>query len=166
MPKKYIGKFLTFKFVGRKYDVSGVVLDYNDDYTLIRNCNDYLFDGYMIFRNLKVEFFQGDHEKRAMKILKLKKYLFKENLKINLGSLGQIFSYIDKKYGLIQLDNQKGDASDVVKYLGQSGKVYLFNELTVDAKWRDELHLPEKQCRFISFDNDYLKSLKLLGKIK
>jgi hypothetical protein len=164
MSRKYIGKFLSFKFVGRKHNISGVVLDYNDDYTLIRSCTDYMLDGYIVFRNLKVEYFQGDYEKRATKILKLKKYSFKESLKISLESLDQIFSYINKKYGLIQLDNRKGDASDVLRYLGQSDEVYLFDELTVDAKWRYKLRLPEKECRFICFGNDYLKSLKLLAR--
>jgi|GEM_PF-3803584 hypothetical protein len=37
MTKKLTGKFFTFKFAGRKYDITGVVLDYNDDWTLIKH---------------------------------------------------------------------------------------------------------------------------------
>ncbi len=166
MTKKFIGKFFTFKFVGRKHDISGVVLDYNVDWTLIRRCIDYSLDGYTIFKNEKVDHFYGDSEKRATKILKLKKYSFKEKKQIILDSLDAILKSIDKKYGLIQLDTRKGDASDVVKYLGQADSFYLFDELTTAAKWRYKLRLPEKECRFISFDNGYLNSLKLITKFK
>jgi hypothetical protein len=166
MTKKLIGKYVTFKFTGRKYDITGVVLDYNEDWTLIRACTDYCPDGFTIFKNEKVEYNFGDKERMATRILKLKQYSYKNDPKIDLKSLDEILSSIDKKYALIQIDTRKGDASDVVKYLGQEDSLYLFDELTTTAKWRYRLRLPEKECRFISFDNDYLNSLKLVTKFK
>jgi hypothetical protein len=166
MAKKFTGKYFTFKFVGRKFDISGVVLDYNDDWTLIRVCTDYSPDGYMIFKNEKVEYCYGEKEKMATKILKLKKYAYQSDPKISLASLHEMLNSIDKKYRLIQLDTRKGDASDVVKYSGQVDSLYLFDELTTTAKWRYKLRLPEKECKFISFDNSYLNSLKLVTKFK
>jgi len=166
MTKKLIGKFLTFKFVGRKYDIPGVVLDYNENWTLIRNCSEYSPDGFTIFKNEKVDYFYGDKEKMATKILKQKKYSYLQDPKVALGSLDEILRSIDKKYSLIQLDTKKGDASDVVKYLGCVESLYLFDELTTTAKWRYKLRLPEKECRFISFDSNYLNSLKLVTKFK
>jgi hypothetical protein len=166
MTKKLIGKFLTFKFVGHKYDISGVVLDYNGNWTLIRNCTEYSPDGFTIFKNEKVDYFYGEKEKMATKILTLKKYAYQNDPKIPLASRDEMLNSIDKKYGLIQLDTRKGDASDVVKYLGQVDSLYLFDELTTTAKWRYKLRLSEKECRFISFDNSYLNSLKLVTKFK
>jgi hypothetical protein len=166
MTKKLIGKLLAFKFVGRKYDIIGVVLDYNEDWTLIRNCAEYFPDGFTIFKNVKVDYYYGEKEKMATKILKLKKYSYENDPKITLGSLDEMLNSIDKKYGLLQLDTRKGDASDVVKYLGQADSLFLFHELTTTAKWRYKLQLPEKECRFISFDNSYLNSLKLVTKFK
>ena len=166
MTKKFTGKFFTFKFVGRKFDVSGVVLDYNDDWTLIRHCPDYSPDGFMIFKNEKVDYYYGEQEKMAAKILKLKKYSYQNDPKITLSSLNEMLKSIDKKYRLIQLDTLKGDASDIVKYLGQVDSLYLFDQLTTTAKWRYKLRLPAKECRFISFDNGYLNSLKLVTKFK
>lgn len=157
---------MTFKFVGRKYDISGVVLDYNDNWTLIRACTDYLPDGFTVFKNEKVDFNYGENEKMATKILKLRKYSYQNDPKITLASLHVMLDVIDKKYGLIQLDTRKGDASDVVKYLGQSDSLYLFDELTTTAKWRYKLQLQERKCRFISFDNNYLNSLKFVTKFK
>ena len=166
MTQKLIGKYFTFKFVGRKYDISGVVLDYNDEWTYIRTVEDYSPNGFTIFKNKKVEYYYGENEKMATKILKLKNYIYKNEPSIALSSLDQILNSIDNKYGLIQLDTQKGDASDVVKYLKQVDSLYLFDELTTLAKWRYKLKLQEKECRFICFDNDYLNSLKLVTKFK
>jgi hypothetical protein len=51
--KRYIGKFLSFQFQGRKDKISGIVLGHNGDYTFIRICIDYRLDGYTIFKNEK-----------------------------------------------------------------------------------------------------------------
>ncbi len=166
MPKRSIGKFFTFEFKGRKDNISGVVLDYNDDWTLLKNCVDYRLDGFIIFKNDKVEHYYGDYEKRATKVLKLKGYNFEKEPKIPIDNLESIFNFISEKYKLIQLYTRKGDACDVVSYLGEDNSLYLFDELTTNAKWRYKLKLPEKECRFISFDNDYLNSLKLITKFK
>ena len=164
MQKRLIGKYFTFKFSGRKSDISGIVLAYNENYTLIRTVVDYTPDGYTIFKNEKVEHFFGDHEKFATKILKLKNYSSDEEPNIPIDTLDNIFTFISDNYQLIQLDTRKGDASDVVRYLGQDEKFYLFDELTTTAKWRYKLRLPERECRFISFDNNYLNALKLITK--
>lgn len=164
MGKILIGRFFTFKFKGRKDNISGVVLAYNQSMTLIRRCHDYMLDGYTIFKNEKVEHYYGEYEKRAAKILKLKKYSINKEPIIPIDKLETIFNYITEKYKLIQLDTRKGDASDVVSYLNKDGNLYVFDELMTNAKWRYKLRLPEKECRFISFDNDYLNSLKLITK--
>lgn len=164
MTNREIGKFLTFEFIGRKQNISGVVIDYNDTYTLVKNCFDYQFDGYTIFKNDRVEYMYGESEKRATKILKLKGYKFGKEPKIPIDNLDNILSFITNKFLLIQLDTRKGDACDVVRYLRQEKSTYIFDELTTAAKWRNKLELREKDCRFISFDNDYLNSLKLITK--
>ena len=166
MQKKYLGRFLTFKFSGRKETISGVVLAYNNNWTLVKRCVDYDPDGYTIFKNEKVEHYYGDFEKRAAKILKLKNYSFKKEPKIPIDTLETILAFATRKFKLIQLDTRKGDAFDVVSYLGKTDSLYQFDELTTNAKWRYKLNLPEKECRFISFDNDYLNSLKLITKFK
>lgn len=164
--KRYIGKFLSFQFQGRKDKISGIVLGHNGDYTFIRTCIDYRLDGYTIFKNEKVEFIQGDYEKRAARILKLKNYLPEKEPVIPIDTLENILMYVGQQYRLIQLDTRKGDASDVVDYIGGMGKLYHFDELTPNAKWRYKLQLPERECRFINFDNDYLNSLRLITKFK
>ena len=164
MTKQIIGKFRSFRFKGRKENVSGVVLDYNDNWTLLKKCDAYNLDGFIIFKNERAEDVYGDYEKRASKILKLKGYNYKEEPQIPIDNLANIFKFISDKYKLIQLDVAKGDAFDVVSYRGEENSLYLFAELTTNAKWRYKLELPEKECRYISFDNDYLNSLLLITK--
>ncbi|MHA4847872.1 hypothetical protein ACX0G7_27140 [Flavitalea antarctica] len=164
MQKKYIGKYFTFKFKGRRDDFSGVVLTYNGSYTLIRNFTDYVPDGFRIFKNYNVDFYSSDHTKTATKILKVKKYsIVKEHL-APIDSLESIFTYINRRYKLLSLDASNGKGFDVVRYLGRHEKRFRFSELTTSAKWRYTLDLPEKECRYISFDTNYLKSLKLITK--
>jgi hypothetical protein len=164
MSKKYIGKYLTFKFTGRKYDLTGIVIAYNKTYTLIKIFRDYCPNGFHIFKNDKVEFHFGDSEKIATKIIRLKKYSITNEPTIPIDTLDNILTYINKQYKLIGLETRKGDSMDVVRYLGQNDGKYSFDELTPSAKWRYKLQLEEKECRFIEFDTNYLNSLKLITK--
>ncbi len=166
MKKRFLGKVYTFKLQGRKSNISGFVLSYNDDWTLVKRCADYTFDGYTIFKNENVEFELGEFEKRITKILKLKNEYPPKLPKIKIDSLDDILKSISNKYKLIQLDFKDGESFDVVTYLGKSDSNYLFDELTTNAKWRYKLKLSEKECRVISFDNDYLNSLKLITRFR
>jgi hypothetical protein len=166
MRKSYLGKFLTFKFTGRKSIITGIVLDYNDDWTFIRTIPDYSPYGFTIFKNDGCTYEYGETEKFATRILKMKKLNFSSKPKLKISSLDEILSSIDKKYKLIQLDTNDGEAFDVVKYKKFEDDLYHFDELTTRAKWRYKYTLPEKAIRYISFDNDYLNSLRLVTKFK
>ena len=98
----------------------------------------------------------------TLKILKKKYGSEKKSAPIELTELGEILTNIQQSYRLLQLDNKKGDAFDVVKYLGNEKSLYVFRELTVNAKWGFELRLPAKKISVISFGNDYLDSLLLI----
>lgn len=59
MKKRFIGKVLTFKYTDRPTRITGILVDYNDDWTLLKyNAFDYLIDGYIILRNKNIEFAQ------------------------------------------------------------------------------------------------------------
>lgn len=166
MRKSAIGKLFSFRFPGRKSGIQGIVLGFNQEWTLVRRVLDYTPDGFTIFKNEKAECRQGDDEKFAAKILKLKKYSHLKEPKVPIDSLEAILSYADKRHKLIQLDTRDGEAFDVVKYLGTKNSLYLFDELTTKAKWRYKLKLPKKEILYISFGNNYLNSLKLIAKFK
>jgi hypothetical protein len=162
MLKRHIGKFYKFNFTGRKDDIYGIVLDFNDQWTLIKRVVDYYFDGYTIFRNIGVKYEQGEYERFASKVLS-KKYHQIKTIKVPLTSLEDILLFVDKGFKLIQLDMKDGKAFDVVRYVGVEDNNYVFDELTPRGKWRYKLKLTEKEIRYISFDNDYVNSLRLMA---
>ncbi|RYZ82863.1 MAG: hypothetical protein EOP04_21180 [Proteobacteria bacterium] len=166
MRKSQIGKLYSFKFPKRKSEIQGIVLDYNDEWTLLKRAYDYSTDGFTVFKNEKVQAIQGEYEMFAAKILKAKNYSPSKEPKVPIDSLERLLSYINKKYSLIQLDAKDGEAFDVVKYRGFEDDLYHFDELTTRAKWRYKLRLPAKEINYISFGNDYLNSLKLVTKFK
>ncbi len=163
---KFKGKYCSFNIKGRKDKISGIVLNWNDSWTLIRTCVDYRIDGYTIFKNENVEFEINEFEQRADKILKLKKYNYKTEPKIKINSLLEIIRYIDKNHKLIQVDTKDGKAFDVVKFKHFENDIYFLDEILADGKLRDVLEFKEKIFRVISFDNDYLNSLKLITKFR
>lgn len=166
MRKHQVGKHYSFKFPKRKSEIQGIIIDYNNEWALIKRTYDYSTDGFTVFKNDKLEAIHGAYEKFAAKILKAKNYSLSNEPKIPIDSLESLLSYIDKKYHLIQLDTNDGEAFDVVKYLGFENNLYHFEELTTRAKWRYKLKLPAKEIKYISFGNDYLNSLKLVTKFK
>jgi hypothetical protein len=163
MKKNLIGKFLTFIFNGDKSNISGIVLSYNDDWTLIRRCNDYLIDGYVIIRNNTYsKYVQGEYELRAMKILTLKKYDYLNEPVIPISNLDNIIEYISKKHILFSLDVKDGDAFDVLKFKNKINEKYNLDELMPNGNFRNLLCFSKTVFRVISFDTDYMNSLKLI----
>ena len=157
------GNLLTFKLKYRSDLISGIVLDNRNGWVLIHRCADYRIDGYSIIRtDLISGQFLGDKERLTSKIIKKKYGAEKKSVPIKLTSLEEMLMSIQQKYHLLQLDNKKGDSFDVVKYLGSEELVYMFRELTINAKWRYKLKLPAKEITVVSFGNDYLNSLLLI----
>ncbi|MGN6435013.1 MAG: hypothetical protein ACTHMM_00710 [Agriterribacter sp.] len=160
------GKYISFTIKGRKDKIRGIVLNLNKDWTLIKTCIDYTVDGYTIFRNINVKHEYGEFERRANKILLLKKYDYRKEPRIPIDSLPEIIAYIDKHHKLIQVDTKDGKAFDVLKLKYIENNIYFLDELLTNAKWRDVMEFKENIFRIISFDNDYLNSLKLITKFK
>jgi hypothetical protein len=157
------GKFLTFELSKRSESLSGIVLNYNEEWIFIKRVIDFRLDGYTIFENAeKIVSSYGAYEKLATIILKKKKYDHKKDIVMPIIEISDMLNFITKNYTLIQLDNRKGDAFDVVKFIRKEDSLYVFNELTTNAKWRFKLQLPRKEVSVISFDTDYLNSLKLM----
>jgi hypothetical protein len=163
---KYKGRFLSFKIKGRKSKISGVVLDWNDEWTLIRRCIDYSVDGYSIIRNKNLTFFYEEFEQRANKILKIKKYNYKSEPKIPIDNLLKIVTYVDKNYKIIQVDTKDGEAFDLLKFKYFENMTFYLDELLANGKWRDVMEFKEDIFGVITFDTDYSNSLSLITNIK
>lgn len=159
---KRIGKFYRFSFDGCAFKTDGIMLASNAHYTLVKTFSDFVPDGFSLLRNKQMHFEIDDHAKMAAKILRLKKYTIANEPEFPFDTLDRMLKYISDKYKLMALHTANNKGFDVVKYNRLLGDSYRFRELTTLAKWRYELELPEEECRFISFDTNYLNGFKLV----
>ena len=164
--KKYIGQLVSIKYTDRPTPFFGFVVDYNDDWTLLKlNSSDYLIDGYVILKHKNIEGFKIDtNVKFKEKVIKLKG----ENLPIvknfPLTDLETILSYLTKEYGVFAFFLK----SEKSCYLGKL-KTYSRNLLTIDylnpkGLWTKRMDFRPNDIRTIEFDTDYINSLKLVSK--
>jgi hypothetical protein len=162
--KKLIGQLISIKFTDRKEQVSGYVIDYNDDWTLFKyNPVDYIIDGYLILRHKNIEGYRrSKKEKWTEKIINLKGLKPKTKENMPLANLETILTYLTKKHGIFQAYTK----SETVTYLCQlksiSEKELVLYNLNSNGKWKGQLKFKPSEIRLIQFDNDYINSMKLL----
>ncbi|WP_299126386.1 hypothetical protein [uncultured Winogradskyella sp.] len=166
--KKHIGKIVSFKFeyVNKIEIYRGYIIDYNDDWTLLKyNTVDYITDGYLILRNKYINAYcRDDDEKFHQKVLDLKgKSVVPADL-IPIDNIETILNYLTEKFGAFQFDLKSNEYC----YLGKV-KTIEKNNLTFDflnskGVWSETRDCKLGNIRTIEFDTDYVNSLLLVSK--
>ena len=112
MTKKITGQLISIKFTDRKMPITGIVVDYNDDWTLLKyNPVDYIVDGFIILRHKNIEGYRHDtEEKFREKVIKLKGKQSNDSDKIPIDDLQTILTYLTDNFGVFQFST-KSDAS-------------------------------------------------------
>jgi len=163
--KKHIGQLVSVKFTDRKTPIYGYVVDYNDDWTLMKyNPVDYIIDGYIIFRHKNIEGFLRDvDEKWREKVINLKGLQPKENDIIPLTDLETILTYLTENFGVFQIYTK----SETACYLGRlksiDNKELVLENLNPKGKWDGKMKFKIIDIRTIEFNTDYINSLKLVS---
>ena len=165
--KNHIGQVVSFKvdYVSSEEIYRGYVIDYNDDWTLLKyNPVDYVIDGYIILRNKHIKSSRRDKvEKFHQKILDLKKQRVTSSDKIPIDDIKTILNYLTEKFGAFQFNLRSTDYC----YLGRVRSI-IKNTLTIDfidtdGKWSDIRDYKLGNIRTIEFDTDYINSLLLIA---
>lgn len=165
---KFIGKVLSlnFEYVNTDETFRGYLIDYNEDWTLLKyNPFDYVIDGYIVLRNKYVDhFIRGKSEKFHQKILDLKGHALRPIDKIPIEDIETILNYLTEKYGVFQFDLRSSNYS----YLGRVNSIVKSN-LKIDfldpkGKWSKKMNFKLGNIRTIQFDTDYINSLMLISK--
>lgn len=162
--KKHIGQLISVKFKDRKIPIYGYVVDYNDDWTLMKyNPVDYIIDGYIIFRHKNIEGFRRDlEEKWIEKVINLKGLQPTDKDIIPLVDLETILQYLTENFGVFQVYTK----SVTTCYLGRlksiDKKKFIMDNLSPKGKWDGQITFKNNDIRVIEFDTDYINSLKLL----
>ncbi len=104
--KKYIKQLISIKFTDREKVINGYVVDYNEDWILMKNNPvDYLIDGYIVIRNMNIESFNRDiDEKWKEKVIKLKGLEPTEKDIIPISDLETILKYLRVCFEIIWLN--------------------------------------------------------------
>lgn len=166
--KKYIGKLIFVKFTDRKTPIYGCVVDYNDDWTLMKyNPVDYIIDGYIIFRHKNIEGFRRDiDEKWREKIIKLKGLQPTDKDIIPLTDLATILKYLTDNFGVFQVYTKSETACYLARLKTIDNKELEIYTLNTKAKWDGQMKFRTGDIRVIQFDTDYINSLKLVSTSK
>ena len=163
--KKHIGQLVSVKFTDRKNLIYGYVIDYNNDWTLMKyNPVDYIIDGYIIIRNKNIEGFRRDSEEKwREKVINLKALQPTEKEIIPLTDLETILKYLTDNFGVFQVYTK----SETACYLGRlktiGEKNFVMDDLNPKGKWEGQMKFKIGDIRIIEFDTDYINSLKLVS---
>lgn len=166
--KKYIGQLISIKYTDRPTPFYGFIVDYNDDWTLMKaNPCDFCIDGYVILRHKNIEGSKRDEGVRFReKVIKLKGDHIPVVKKFPLTDLQTILSYLTKKYGLFAFYLKSENACYVGKLRSFEKNKLTIDYMTPKGIWAKQMQFRPGDIRTIDFDTDYLNSLKLVSEEK
>ena len=160
--KEYLNKHITLEFSDIKNSFSGFLLDFNEDWILLRNNSvDYVIDGFVILKNKNLKAIISNEDNVFLeKVIRLKKIKLTNEFIIPLLSLENILTFLTEKYGLFQIATKRKSAV----YLGRLTEINE-NELYIEflnfkGIFDGEIFFKPKKIRVIEFDTDYVNSLK------
>ena len=163
--KKYIGQLIAIKFTDRKTPVNGVVIDYNEDWTLMRySPSDFVLDGYVILRHKNIGgFYRGEEERFTEKVIRMK-YRQDQSPAVPLTDLQAILSYLMDSYGVFQIETKSESACYIGRLNALDSSQLAIKSLTPRGKWSNIMKFRPNDIRVVIFDTDYINSLKLVAK--
>jgi hypothetical protein len=163
--RKHIGELISVKFSDRKEPIYGFVIDYNNDWTLMRyNPVDYVLDGYIIFKHKNIEGFRRSaDEKFREKVIKLKGLEPTKNDVIPITDLATILEYLTTKFGVFQFQTKSETACYLGKLKSIDSKKLVIDYLNPKGKWDKQMTFRPGDIRVIEFETDYIKSLHLVS---
>jgi hypothetical protein len=166
--KKHIGQLVSVKFTDRKTPIYGYVIDYNDDWTLMKyNPVDYIIDGYIIFRHKNIEGFRRNtEEKWREKVINLKGLQPTDKDIIPLTDLEVILKYLTDNFDVFQVSTRSETKSYFGRLKSIDNKEIVMDDFNPKGKWGGQSKFRKSDIRVIEFDTDYINSLKLISTIK
>jgi hypothetical protein len=157
--KKHINELVNFSVIEKDEIITGLVIDYNDDYTIIAyNPVDYVIDGFMIFRNRIVEKYMVDDNVLKQQIINKKGINTELFFELTNAS---ILNYFYKNNLIFSIELSNGSY-----FIGKINSIDLnvicFLPLSHDAEWKEEVIINIADIDIIEFKTDYIESLCLI----
>jgi hypothetical protein len=162
--EQYLRQLISIEFQDKKELYTGFLIDYSDDWILIRNNPiDFIVDGFIILRNKNVEQIHRDEELEfTEKVIRLKGVKTNAEDIIPIKDLEAIIRYIDTKYGVFQIAKKSAKSAYLGKLIALNNEELTIDFLNIRGEFGGELSFNPDKIRVIEFDTDYINSLKLL----
>lgn len=163
--ENYLRQLVSIEFLDKKEVYTGFLIDYSDDWILLRNNPvDFIIDGFVILKNKNIEriYRDPDHE-FTEKVIRLKG--LKTNAKdiIPIKDLASIINFVDKKYAVFQIAKKSATSAYLGKLIKLNDEELIIDFLDTKGQFGGELSFNPEKIRVIEFDTDYINSLKLVA---
>ncbi len=163
--EKYLRQLISIEFQDKKELHTGFLIDYSDDWILLRNNPvDFIVDGFVILRNKNIERIHRDEDHEfTEKVIRLKGLKTNAEDIIPIRDLASIISFIDRKYGIFQIAKKSAKSAYLGKLIELNQEELTIDFLDIRGKFGGELSFNPEKIRVIEFDTDYINSLKLVA---
>ena len=164
--EKNLRQLISIEFEDKKEIFTGFLIDYSDDWILLRNNPvDFIVDGYVLLKNKNIKSIHRDEDHEfTEKVIRLKGVKTNAEDIIPIKDLASIVTYLDKKYGILQISKKSSKSAYLGKLIELNKEELTIDFLDIRGEFGGELSFNPEKIRVIEFDTDYINSLKLVIK--
>jgi len=162
--EQYLRQLVEIEFQDKKEIFTGFLIDYSDDWILLRNNPvDFILDGFVILKNKNIEAVNRDHDLAFNeKVIRMKGLQINSEDIIPIRDLASIMKYVAEKYGIFQLAKKSSKSAYLGKLIDFTDEELTIDFLDTKGQFGGELSFNPEKIRVIEFDTDYINSLKLI----
>ena len=164
MMEQYLRQLISIEFQDKKELFTGFLIDYSDDWILLRNNpEDFILDGFVILKNKNIEAIHRDQDLAfTEKVIRLKGLKTNAEDIIPIRDLSSILNYVNNKYGIFQISKKSAKSAYLGKLIELNDEELTIDFLDIKGQFGGELSFNPQKIRVIEFDTDYINSLKLV----
>jgi hypothetical protein len=164
MMEQYLRQLIEIEFVDKKEIFTGFLIDYSDDWILLRNNPvDFILDGFVILRNKNILVVNRDQDLAfTEKIIRLKGLKTNSDDIIPIKDLATIINFLSEKYEIFQISKKSAKSAYLGKLIELTDEELTIDFLDTKGQFGGELSFNPEKIRVIEFDTDYINSLKLV----
>lgn len=162
--EQYLRQLVEIEFQDKKEIFTGFLIDYSDDWILLRNNPvDFILDGFVILKNKNIEAVNRDHDLAFNeKVIRMKGLQINSEDIIPIRDLASIMKYVSEKYGIFQIAKKSSKSAYLGKLIDFTDEELTIDFLDTKGQFGGELSFNPEKIRVIEFDTDYINSLKLI----